>query len=112
MSTSEDVEKTLQRLAQKTYREPTVNIPGQRWVYVFGYTPKGRVAVLGPYNPGDPQIQQDLTDLTDAKEYHLSTRALAAATKQIKHILYSESQDIDQSLDRAMHRRGVDRERR
>lgn len=112
MKTSEQVQKDLERLQQRTYRSPVVHLPGQKYVYVFGQTYKGRTAVLGPYSVGDPQIEESLADLFDAEKFELDTRDLNKATKQIKHIMLSRGKDIDKCLDRALHQRGVAREKR
>lgn len=101
--------KRLERLQQRTYKQPLYRYPGQLYSYVFGYTKADKTICLGPY-----MVQAEATNvlatLDGGEIFELDTRDLNKATKQIKHILMSRSGDPDEALKKMLHQKGYERE--
>jgi len=103
------VQKSLERLQQKTYKQPVYRYPGQKFFYVFGYTKKGKPVCMGPYVV-EAEASGFLATLDDGEIFELETSSQAKATREIKHILMSRSGDPDDALKRMLHQKGYERE--
>ena len=101
--------KRLERLQQKTYKQPLYRYPGQCYYYVFGYTKAGKTVCLGPYMV-EAEASNVLATLGDGEIFDLNTRDLNKATREIKHILMSRSGDPDEALKKMLHQKGLQRE--
>ena len=104
------VNKQLERLQKKVYAAPVYHYPNEKYAYVFGITKGGRTFCDGPFAPNDPQIDQLVAKLSDSEIFYYDTRDLDAATRQIKAELVNRNQDVDETLGRMLHKKGLERE--
>lgn len=104
------VTRQLERLQQKTYKSPVYHYPGEKYAYVFGITKGGRTFCDGPFAPSDPQIERLTVRLAESEIFYYDTRDLDAATRQIKAELLKRDTDVDETLKRMLHKKGLERE--
>jgi len=110
MSYTDKVTKRLERLQKKVYQSPVYHYPGEKYAYVFGITEGGRTFCDGPFAPSDPQIDRLTAKLKDSEVFYYDTRDLDTATRQIKAELLNRNQDVDETLKRMLHKKGLERE--
>jgi len=104
-------QQRLERLKEKTYKQPVYHFPGQYYYYVFGFTKAGKVVSLGPY-VNESEASGMLATLDDGEIFELKTRDLTKATREIKAELLKRSGDVDESLKKMLHGKGYEREQK
>ena len=97
------------RMADKYGRQATPMLPGQKYLYVFGFTKSGKAFCDGPFI--DPSEADGLLSrLEDGEIFEKDTRDLSRATREIKAELLARGGDPDEALKHMLHSRGLERE--
>ena len=108
------MEKRLERLAAKYSKQPMFRYPGRGYLYVFGFTPMGKMVCLGPYPPdpdGESMANAALADLEQGELFELDTRDQSKASRIIKARLIARGKEPDEVFRRVLHERGYEREK-
>lgn len=88
---------------------PIYHYPGQKFLYVFGFTKEGKKVCLGPI--ADPsEADGKLAEFDDGEIFELRTRDLGKATRIIKAELIGRGEEPDEALKRMLHQKGLERE--
>lgn len=75
-------------------------------IWVTGRKPKdGKMALLGWYQSDDEadEIMFDAFPNDTGRKHYLMTTDRAKATSQLKHILFTETHDLDKSMENISH---------
>ena len=105
----EKVQDRLNKVEESISRQPVYHYPGQKYLYVFGFTKKGKAVCLGPYvNP--QEADNILATLADGEIFEDGSRNLNTATRNIKAELIKRSGDADEALRKVLHKKGLERE--
>ena len=106
------MQRRLDRLADRIYKTPSPpTIYGQRYAWVFAFSEKGRKVIDGPFpvpiGTDTPPVEAEasLAEFPSGEIFILSTRNMARAKSEIKHILLSRGENPDEALRRVLRKR-------
>ena len=98
-----EVKKRMDRLKKRVYKAPAPYIPGNKYTWIFGFTPLDRAVLWGLYNT-DSEAELNAVSLDSYELFHLGTVDTAKASRMVKHELIARGADPDDAMRRLIHK--------